>query len=866
MSHHFTFPGVYAFKNYSIRISELLKRLTLLLLGLFAAFQAHSQETIIRGKVTDAETGDPIPFANVVLQGTSIGSPTDFDGYFEIKGEAESDTIVVSYIGYERKKKTYERGITQTINFQLMPAANSLGEFVVTAGKQENPAFAIMRSVIDNKSQNDKRRLEAYEYESYNKIEIDIDNITDKLRQKKYMQKITAVLDSIDQIAGEDGKPILPLFISESLSKFYFRSNPKLQKELIERTKITGVGIEDGSLISQVIGSSFQEYNFYQNRMNIVEKEFASPIGDAWRLLYNYELRDSAYIDDEFCYILDYEPKNDQELAFKGTLWIAKEDFGLKRVDAAMLPTANLNFIEKIRIQQELERTTAGPWLPVKSRVLIDASELTNNSAGFLAKFYTSNKNLAVTEPRDPSFFSRTIEMEEDSRLQDEDFWVANRHDTLSTTERNVMAMIDSLNNVPFVKTWVNIFKTFARGYVEVGGLDLGPWPFLVAGNNIEGLRIRVGGRTNENFSRKWQLNGYTAYGFDDRNFKYGMGARVILNRKKWTTLGINYRNDIDQLGIQLNSLTNLDDGSAFIALTQLGQLVRPFHYQRYQLDFAHQASKAFSFNLRLRNQDYNPLFPFRYKLNPSATDSPLGVNFATTEVNLRLKYARDETFLINDNSRISLGTLRWPTFALSYTRGFNGLGGDFDYHKLDFGVSQRLKMGFWGVSYYQLAAGHIFNDVPYPLLTAHIGNEQPVYTPIAYSQMEFFEFVSQSYASLNYQHFFEGFILNRIPLLKRLKWRLVGSANVLFGDVSDSTQDLQVSQDENGNPLFTDESNNALPLFNVLDPSRPYAEVGVGVENIFKLFRVDFFQRLTYLENPNVRKTSIKFSFNLSL
>ena len=866
MRNPFTFFDATALMNCLNSNTGHLKRATLLLLGFLMGLQAYSQQTIIRGKVTDAETGDPIPFANVVIQGTSIGSPTDFDGYFEINGEAESDTIIVSYIGYERKKKTYQRGITQTINFQLQPEANSLGEFVITAGKQENPAWAIMRSIIDNKSKNDKRRLDAYEYETYNKIEIDVDNITEEFREKKYMQKITAVLDSIDQIAGEDGKPILPLFISESLSKFYFRSNPRLQKELIEKTKITGVGIEDGSLISQVIGSSFQEYNFYQNRMNIVEKEFASPIGDGWRVVYDYELRDSAYVDDEFCYILDFQPKNDQELAFIGTMWVAKLDFGIKRIDASMQPTANLNFIEKIRIQQELERTDAGAWLPVKSRVLIDVSELTKRSAGFLAKFYTSNRNLKISEPKPVKFYARGIELKEDARINDDAFWDQNRHDSLSATELNVMAMIDSLNNVPFVRNWVNIFKTFVRGYVEVGPLDLGPWPFLVGGNDVEGLRLRVGGRTNENFSRKWQFNGYTAYGFNDRRFKYGLGGRVILDRKKWTTLGLNYRNDIEQLGIQVNSLTNLDDGSAFLALVQLGVLVRPFNYRRFQLDFAHQASQAFSFSVRLRNQDFNPLFPFRYRIDPGRVDSPLGTDFTTSEVNIRLKYARDETFLINDNSRVSLGTLRWPTFALSYTRGFNGVGGDFDYHKLDFGVSQRLKMGFWGVSFYQINAGHIFNDVPYPLLTSHIGNEQPIYTPIAYNQMEFFEFVSQSYASLNYQHFFEGFVFNRIPLLKKLKWRLVGSANVLYGNVSDSVIDAQVTTDEQGNPLFTDGDGNAQPLFNTLDPSTPYAELGVGIENIFKLFRVDYFQRLTYLDNPGIRRSSFKFSLNLSL
>ena len=818
----------------------------------------YAQETVIRGKVIDAESGSPIPFANVVIQGTSIGSPTDFEGYFEIIGEAASDTLVVSFIGYERKKKLYKKGITQTINFQLFPEASSYGEFVITSGKIENPAFEIMRKVMENKTLNDKRRIDSYEYDSYNKIEIAVDNLSDNFREKKYVQKITAVLDSIEQIAGEDGKPILPLFISESLSKFYFRSNPILQKEQIIKTKITGVGIEDGNLISQVIGSSFQEYNFYQNRMNIVEKEFASPLGDGWRVMYDYELQDSLYLGDDFCYILDFKPKNDQELAFYGKVWITKEEYAIKQIDATMQPSANLNFIEKIKIQQELEKTTGGAWLPVKSRILIDVSELTKNSVGFLAKFYSSNKNLAITDPRPTKFFEQAIELEEDARMEDEEFWIENRHDPLNSTEENVMAMIDSFNAIPFVKTWTDIVKTFLRGYVEVGKLDLGPWPVLISKNNIEGWRLRVGARTNEHFSLRWQFEGYVAYGFEDKKYKYGLGATWIANRKRWTTLSGGYRTDIDQLGVQPDPINGFEDGLAFVALTSLGDLVRPFQYERYQFNYFRQASKAFSFSLSMRNQKVTPKFPFEYYTEPGDLDSPTTSKYTTTEVTVRLKYARDETFLINDNSRTSLGTVRWPALNVAYTRGIEGaFGGDFDFDRVDFGVSQRLKMGFWGVSFYDIRASHMFTDLPYTLLRAHIGNEQAVYTPIAFSQMQFFEYVSDSYASLRYTHFFEGFVLNRIPLLKKLNWRLVASGNVLFGGVRQSNIDLQVKEDAEGNPL---------PLFDALDPGKPFAEIGIGVENIFKVFRVDYFTRLTYTGKPDIRKSSIKFSFNISL
>jgi hypothetical protein len=825
---------------------------------LFFVVVLTQAQTVIRGKVTDASTGDPIPFANVVIKGSSIGTPTNFDGYYEIRGDAPSDTILVSFIGYETKYKVYQKGIAQRIDFQLNPETQQLEDFVVYSGKVENPAFRIMRGVIDNKKINDKRRLPAYEFSSYTKIEVDVDNISDKLKEKKWMQEITGVLDSIESIAGEDGKPILPLFISESLSDIYFRSSPRLQKEFIKKTKITGVGIEDGSLIGQVIGTSFQEYNFYQNRMEIVDKEFASPLGNGWRLIYDYELKDSLYVGDDYCYLIDFEPKNDQELAFAGTMWITKAEFALKQIDATMQKTANLNFIEKIKIQQESIKTDEGAWLPKNSRILIDVAELTDGSAGFLAKFYSSNDSIRVTEPRPTRFYDRGIELAEDAREMSEEFWNQNRYEPLSDTEVNVIAMIDTLNNIRFVKTWTEIFKTIARGYVEVGKLDLGPWPVLISGNDVEGFRVRLGGRTNEHFSRKWQFNGFAAYGFGDERWKYGLGAKYIVDRKKWTTLTLNYRTDVDQFGVQVSPLTDVSEESAFIALTQIGNLVRPFRYERTQFEFARQFSRSFSGALQLKNQAYQPLFPFRYRTDINDANSQLGTNFTTSEFIVRLKYARDESFIINDNSRISLGTARWPIFLMSYTRGLKiPGGGDFDYHKLDFAISQKLRMGFWGNLRYQMSAGHIFNDVPYALLTSHIGNEQFVYTDLAFNTMNFFEFVSQSYAQIKLQHNFEGFVMNRIPLMKKLKWRLVGTGSVLFGNVSQNTLDAQV--------LF-DESGNTLPQFDVLETTRPFAEVGVGIENIFRFFRVDYIRRLTYLEKPNIRKSDFKVSFQISL
>ncbi|MDH5599468.1 MAG: DUF5686 and carboxypeptidase regulatory-like domain-containing protein, partial [Cyclobacteriaceae bacterium] len=222
-----------------------------------------AQQTVVKGKITNASNGDPVPFANVYFKGTTIGTVTDFDGYFQVSTEKPLDTLVVSYMGYITKEKNIERGVVQTLNIQLEEDVVNLEEVVFVA--EENPAFAIMRNVIKNKKSNDLRSLDSYEYESYTKIEVDVDNISDKFKEKKIVKKITAVIDSIEQIAGEDGQPVLPMLFSEAISRYYYKKNPTFRHEEIIKTKISGVGITDGTLTSQIIGSSFQQYNFYQN-------------------------------------------------------------------------------------------------------------------------------------------------------------------------------------------------------------------------------------------------------------------------------------------------------------------------------------------------------------------------------------------------------------------------------------------------------------------------------------------------------------------------------------------------------------------------------------------------------------------------
>ncbi|MCG8385792.1 MAG: DUF5686 and carboxypeptidase regulatory-like domain-containing protein [Cytophagales bacterium] len=815
--------------------------------------QSYAQKTVVEGRVTDANSGDPVPFANIVFKGTSTGTTTDFSGFFKIETDNPSDSLVVSYVGYITRTKPVRRGQDQTIDFQLQENVISLQEIVFVAG--ENPAFEIMRNVIKNKKDNNKRSLEAYQYETYTKIEIDVDNITDRFRNKKFVKKITQVMDSVERLAGEDGKPILPVFISESISEYYYRNEPKLQHERIIKSKITGVGVEDGTLVSQFIGSSFQEYNFYQNWLNIVSKEFVSPVADSWKLYYEYDLLDSAMIGDHFCYRLEFFPKSEQDLAFKGNMWITKNEYAIKQIDVTVSPSANLNYVEKIKIQQELEPTSAGPWIPVKNRVLIDIGEVTKNMAGVLAKFYTSNEKIVVNDPQDLKFYARPIEVAEDFKIGSTDkYWYEHRHEPLSPTELSVYEMIDTLRNIPVVKTYTEILRIAINGYKKVGKVDVGPYLSAYANNTVEGNRFQVGFRTNIDFSDKWIFGGRLAYGTGDESFKYNGFIERILDRNHWTTLKAEYTRDIDQVGLAAEDLVN---NSVFLAATRFGNLIRPYYYHQAKFTAQRELFKGFTQKAIFRYRDFDPAYNFAYFTEPGRADSPLASTFKATEVVLEARYAKDELYVQNDNQRISLGTTKWPIFTVRYTRGLNGvLGGDFDFNKVSFNATKGLKMGFFGTSNFSLTAEHVFETLPYPLLKAHIGNESAFYTSAAFNLMNFSEFASDSYVMLRYNHFFQGFLLNRIPLMKKLKWRLLATANVLYGELSQENQDLIPEVSSDGNPV---EPIGALG-------SEPYLEVGYGIENILKVIRLDFIHRLNYLDRPNVDRFGVKVSFQFIL
>jgi hypothetical protein len=828
---------------------------SLLLLGLSMLANLTpglAQRMVISGRVTEMATGQPVPFASVFVKGTTFGATADDNGRYELAVTHPIDSVSASGMGYRAKSKAVSRQPQQTINLALASAAVSLGEVVVRS--TENPAFAILRKVQQHKRQNDKARLEAFEFDSYNRIEASLSDITDRLARRKVIRDMTALAGSVGEMErNAQGKPTVPVFGSEVVSRYFVRHRPTREREEVQHSQLYGAAPRDGTVLSQLLGSSFQDYDFYPNWQVVMGKDFISPIADGWRITYDYDLEDSVMVGQDRCYQLKVFPRRAQDLAFTGRIWITTSTYALRRLDLTVDPKANINFVDQIRIQQDLAPTTAGPWLPSRTQVVVGLKP-TPKQTGLLVRFTTINTNFGVQQPHPLAFYDQPLATAADALKVPAGFWAQHRPDTLTAQEARTLTVLDSVGKLPSVRTFLEVADLVVNGYQPLGKrerVELGPVLYSYNWNNVEGNRLRVGLRNTPALSPDWLAQGYLAYGTRDGEFKYGVSADRIMNRANWTVLSLKHSSDLDLVALLDNDMALesplFEVAARFGNIKPLLPLWREVTSVSAQTDVFHN----FTQKLTLRHQRFDPLYNFAYYTSPDQTpEAPTAHRFQLSEVVFESRYAPDEVLVQNQNHRTAVGLMKWPVFTFRYTLGVNGvLGSDFQYHKFNFALTHSLQLGQLGRTEYTLDAGYIPSTVPYPVLKAHLGNESPIYTSSAYNLMRYFEFVSDRYVSLHAEHYFEGLLVNSVPLLKKLDWRLVASGNVLEGGLHEANR--RATPD-------TDASGMSVPTFRSLG-STPYVEVGYGVENILKFIRVDFLHRLTYRDLPGGHNFGVK-------
>lgn len=798
-----------------------------------------AQKTIIKGKVTDVKTGETLPFVNLVFQDSKVGTSTDINGNYRIETYYSTDSLIATFIGYQNLTKKVKEDVEQTINFELNSGDVQISEVVIKY--EGNPAHAILKRVKRNKAANNREKYDSYNYEVYNKVEFDINNITEEFKNKKIFKNFQFIFDYTDTSGG---KEYLPMFMTESLSDFYYRREPKSEKEYIKANQISGTSNES---ITQFMGDMYQKVNIYENYIDVFGKSFVSPIADFGLIYYRYYLTDSVIIDGKYCYEIKFVPKLPQEPVFNGVMWINDTTYAVKKVQANIADQANINFVNGFEVKQDYENIDGKYWMLKKDELIVDF-QLGENVMGLYGRKSTSYKNIEVNKPKVDSIYEglSNVVVLEDATEKGAEFWATARHDTLSKNQEGIYEMVDSVKNVPAFRTIVDVVKLVFTGYKEIGNFEIGPYFKMYSFNQVEGNRFRLGGRTSNQFSKRLMLFGYGAYGTKDERFKYNGGFRYKIKKNPRQYVGFQYTRDVEQLGISQNAFSQDNILSSFLRRNPNNKLT---DVEDIEFTYEREWIPGLSNVLFLTKRGMKPLGALDYFRETSEGSGQFVPDnlIRTSEVSLFTRFAYKETFVEGEFNRLSLGS-KYPILELQAGFGFKDLiGGDYNYQKFELAISDNIKVGVYGHTEFRLTAGKYFGTLPFTLLEIHNGNESYFYDKQSFNLMNFFEFISDEYATVMTTHHFDGFFLNKIPLLRKLKWREVASFSAVSGNLSD----------KNKRELL-------LPS-NSFELTAPYAEVGVGIENIFKLIRIDGMWRLNYLDNPNIAKFGIRASFELS-
>lgn len=800
-----------------------------------SALATIGQQTRVFGTVYDKATKESLPFATLQFLDSKIGVNADANGKFDLSSYYATDSLVITMVGYAPQRVKVKKDQSQEFNIYLEPSSKALNEVIIRVDKNaENPALAIMRRVFANKKINDREKLLAYQYEAYNKVEFDLNNLSDKFKDRKIIKPFKFIFDHIDS-SGE--KPYLPIFISEALSDFYFRKNPRATLEKIKATKISGV---ENRSVNQFLGDMYQNLNVYDNNITAFGRSFISPVSTSGFIYYHYYLMDSLMIDNSYCYQIEFKPRRKQEPTFEGTLWINDTTYAIKRMEATIAGDANINFIRNFFVKQEFDQVEKEVWMLKKDQLVVDFAP-GKGSTGLYGRKTTTYRNHVINQPLpDANYVKDNIQMVGDFDKKNDQFWDTARHEQLSLQEQTIYTMVDSVKNVPQFRSYLDLLNFIVNGYRVVGNFEIGPYFTFYSFNPIEGNRVRFGGRTSDAFSRRLLLEGYGAYGFHDEVVKYGGGATYIIKRQPRTSVGGYFKHDIEQLGQSQNALRNDNVLASVFRRNPSRKLTMTTEYRSF---IEHDWFTGFSNTLGFRYREMEPRGDLRYE-KPGIGGELVPVSLIkTAEISLYTRYAFDEKFVYGDIERVSLGT-DWPVFELQYSQSIPGIGGNkLNYQKLVGAVKDESKLGIFGRFQYRIEAGKVFGRAPYPFLEIHKGNETFYYDDFAFNTMNFFEFVSDEYVQTFLTHHFDGFFLNRFPLLRKLKWREVASMKGVIGRFNpQNTLDL----------ILTD---------NIYNLNRgPYLEAAVGIENIFKFVRVDALYRLRYLDHPNITKFGVRF------
>lgn len=841
---------------------------------LFGLLQMSAQK--ISGVVTDKKTGEPVAFMNVFYDGKGIGTTTDLDGKYIVESRVGLNELTFSFVGYKTKKVKVNSGHFQTLNVQVEPDEVLLQEVTVKPkrerySRKNNPAVIMMEKVIAAKKNNDLNKYPYHQYDKYQKLTLALNELTSDSLESGIFKKVPNLKDHIE-LCPETNKLILPVSVDETVSTEVFRNNPKSEKTIVKGVNSTGINeiFNTGDILNTMLHEVFTDVNIYDDQVRLLQYPFTSPIATSGAIqFYRYFIMDTLDVDNEKCFHLTFVPNNSQDFGFTGHLYVkADSSYQVKRCTLNLPKKSDVNFVEHMEILQEFEQLPSGENVLVNDDMLVEI--LFNKLfSKFQVRRITRYDDYAFDDLPNNLFKGKGKEVHEaDAMMKDDDFWSKYRKVELTKSEDNMDSFLDRIQQIKGFKFVVFGLKALIENFVETSAgkskVDIGPINTLVGSNQFEGFRTRLSAQTTANLNKHFFAKGYMAYGFKDKRPKYNAEFEYSFDEKKYLprefpiksiTVGAGY-----DMVSPVDKFMPTDKDNLFTAfkITEVDQyMYQKKVYATYKQEYENGYSHHFGFR---RTVD-EPVGSLQYK---KLNDGSLLKEITTTQFTAGIRYAPGETFINTKQRRLPLN-LDAPVFTVEHTLGVKNLfGSDYNYNFTEVGVYKRIWMRSWGKIDAYLKGGVQWNKVPFNLLIMPAANLSYIMEYETFNLINNMEFLNDKYGSLDIGWDMNGKIFNRIPLLKKLKWREWVQVKVLWGTLSDKNNPF-LEENKNDDTLLQFPMRDGVYTSHLMEKNRPYVELAFGVHNIFKLLHIEYVKRLNYLENPYCNKDGIRLMVRMT-
>ena len=840
-------------------------------------FLSHAQSfTSASGIVKDSITGEPLPFVSVYFDGSTIGAMTDDNGTFTLQNNQGYTKLAAASLGYDTKFIDLKPGKkNDNLELLLKPTAFEISEVVVKPKREkytrkDNPAVELIKKVIAHKNDNRIEAKPEYQTEVYEKLSLSLDNFNPNLDKNKFLKKFKFIKNYLDT-SEFNGKPILTVSVRENLSDFYYRKSPKAEKTIVRAKRMQGIDktLDDGGGITSNLEEIFKSINIFDNNIPILLNRFVSPLSSTLATTYyHYYIMDTLDVGGDKCVDLAFVPANSESYGFTGRLYITLDgNYAVKKVLLNTPANINLNWVDKLRIEQEFKQMPDSTWVLDQENTFVNFYVVKGTQQLYAHQLRNyENYNFNVQNADSVFGLLGALHVLPEATVQPDTFWIHNRPIPLKEKEDALKDLLGQLRKVPAFNAIIKTAEILITGYIptandkKVTKFDFGPMNTTFSANHLEGFRMRVGGMTTANLNPYWFASGYLAYGTNDRKIKYNLKLTHSFTKKEYhegenPVNNLSFIQEYDVYTPGQDFLFTSKD-NIFVAW-KVGEPVTKMQYIRKSvLQYEKEWLNGLTWKSWIMNQNNEAAGTLQYIKRDESGNLYHIKDFTTSEIGTQLRFAPGERAYNGRSGKESVFNLSKdaPVFKLSHQLGIKGvLGGDYNYNHTEISAEKRIWLSSFGHIDAQVKAGKVWDKVPFPLLILPNTNQSITIQPEAFHMMNALEFVTDQYVSFNATYYLKGWILNRIPGIKWLRLREVLSFNMIYGGLTDKN-----------NPTLTP------GLFLLPDGtqplgSTPYMECSVGLENIFKILRIDYYRRLTYLDHPDIKKGGIRIALRFT-